>query len=211
MPAEVYKTNDEQADFSSTSSQETVEGGILVEPQPEDMFAELQTKLRKVKSEHKVEPRKTMSKIIAGKELTTTVLDKMKEHESAQSSSKKQCSNGAQSTSKNTSGKMPVIKKGKVQPKKGKKPQTIQSSQQPGPSRYVISDCSSSDEESVHEDSELCCCCKMFYPDMSKCTQIILVKWGRCDKCDHWVHLTFCTPVRVIRLGDTFLCPCCVM
>jgi hypothetical protein len=35
------------------------------------------------------------------------------------------------------------------------------------------------------------------------------MSWGCCDKCDKWVHLSFCSTVKVLRRNDPFLCPKC--
>lgn len=79
----------------------------------------------------------------------------------------------------------------------------------PGPSTYhVSSDDSVSDQEDVDE-SDLCCVCKKWTPDpVREAVSIIFTKWGQCE-CGHWTHLQYCTPVRVLRLHDTFLCPHC--
>ncbi|KAH3805552.1 hypothetical protein DPMN_133856 [Dreissena polymorpha] len=53
------------------------------------------------------------------------------------------------------------------------------------------SDTCSSEEDIT--DSEKCIVCKKFSPDLSKRPYIVIVKWGQCDKCSGWVHLSFCT------------------
>jgi len=90
------------------------------------------------------------------------------------------------------------------------------STSQPGPSALpqakkpritsYDSDSTTADEET---DEEKCIVCKRFSPDHSKKPHVIIVNWGQCDVCGGWVHLSFCTPVRVIRRGDTFTCPFC--
>jgi hypothetical protein len=64
-----------------------------------------------------------------------------------------------------------------------------------------------SDLDSIAEE-EKCCTCHDWQPqELRNCTSVVFVKWGKCDFCDHWTHLTFCTPVRVLRRGDVFRCP----
>ena len=58
-------------------------------------------------------------------------------------------------------------------------------------------------------DSEKCSVCNRYSPDTRNFPYIMIVKWGQCDLCKGWVHLIFCSPVRVIRRGDTFKCPSC--
>lgn len=45
--------------------------------------------------------------------------------------------------------------------------------------------------------------------ELQNSTSVVFVKWGKCDFCDHWTHLQYCTPVRLLRRGDTFKCPHC--
>ncbi|XP_045213569.1 uncharacterized protein LOC123564232 [Mercenaria mercenaria] len=69
-----------------------------------------------------------------------------------------------------------------------------------------------SDSDSYVEDDETdkCVVCKKSSPDAFTCAYTIeIIKWGRCDSCSGWVHLKYCTPVRVLRRGDTFICPLC--
>uniref|UniRef100_A0A8W8N8J7 N-acetyltransferase domain-containing protein n=1 Tax=Magallana gigas TaxID=29159 RepID=A0A8W8N8J7_MAGGI len=40
--------------------------------------------------------------------------------------------------------------------------------------------------------------------ELQNSTSVVFVKWGKCDFCDHLTHLQYCTPVRVLRRGDTF-------
>ena len=68
----------------------------------------------------------------------------------------------------------------------------------------------SSDSDESIPDEEKCCVCKLFHPQETRgCEQLLFTKWAQCDKCPHWVHLQYCTKVRVVRLGDTFICPHC--
>ena len=58
-------------------------------------------------------------------------------------------------------------------------------------------------------EDEKCIVCKRFSPDSSKRPCINIVQWGQNDRCNVWVHLVFCSPVRVIRKGEQFMWPKC--
>ncbi|XP_041360715.1 uncharacterized protein LOC121376969 [Gigantopelta aegis] len=71
------------------------------------------------------------------------------------------------------------------------------------------------DEDDTSEESDdpsdLCCKCKKSQPDEYKhCVSLCFVSWAQCTypACQHWVHLKFCTPVRVVRRHSEFWCPC---
>ncbi|KAH3881805.1 hypothetical protein DPMN_005732 [Dreissena polymorpha] len=71
-------------------------------------------------------------------------------------------------------------------------------------------DLSESDEWSDVEDTEVCCVCERFSPEgLNDRPNLKIVSWGQCDKCGHWVHLSFCHEKAVLRRGDTFICPHC--
>ena len=87
-------------------------------------------------------------------------------------------------------------------------------SPQPGPSHINLlpsdSDSSTDDEsESQMPEKDKCCVCKKFYAKSDNLHKISITNWAQCDKCQHWVHLGFCTSVRVVRKNTYFLCPCC--
>ena len=64
-----------------------------------------------------------------------------------------------------------------------------------------------SDDE---DDATTCCVCKQKSPPSHNNLQFLkIITWAKCDVCDHWVHLAFCTPVRVVRRHSEFLCPHC--
>ncbi|XP_053388230.1 uncharacterized protein LOC128551405 [Mercenaria mercenaria] len=204
LPAEVFQSESTDA-INDADSQETVEGGIMVdqlrteEDTITDLFEKKENDLKKVKSEHKSKQRKTMSKIVAGKEITEEIVAKMTEHEKNQ-----------KKPSQNKHDKLKSMKKDKVN--------VIVSeplSPKPGPSHINLIPDTDTDDSMIDED-ELCCQCKRYTPEeVSRSISIIFVKWGRCDNvmrgktCNHWVHLSYCTPVRVLRRSDSFLCPCC--
>jgi DDE superfamily endonuclease/helix-turn-helix, Psq domain len=204
LPAEVY-----QSDPLSDDSQATVEGGITEAAaccdSTDDPFTVLDSKesqLKKVKREKERKPRNTMSKIVAGKEVTPLVLSKMKIHESMGKKSKKEQHEEIQCNEK----------------KKKQKSVTLENSMQPGPSHInLVCDTPSISSDSDSEDEQsLCCVCKKFTPaELRNSVSVVFTKWAQCDgfrnglPCLHWVHLIYCTPVRVIRKGDTFLCPHC--
>ncbi|XP_045194784.2 uncharacterized protein LOC123550419 [Mercenaria mercenaria] len=132
--------------------------------------------------------RKTLSKVIGGKPITEEeMIDKIKDHNDKQ----KKCSN-----SKRKTVKSPVVSTSGLPVKRGRK------------SQHAAFTIDSVSEEEIG-DEEKCIICKKFSPDTTKFPFIIIVKWGCCDRCNGWVHLAFCTPVRVLRCGVPFLCPNC--
>ena len=146
----------------------------------------------------KTNPRKSISKIVAGKEVTEEVLDKMKDIESRMKESKRKQQKKSQSNDKTKKMKTKVVEP------------------QPGPSCInLVPDSPSIDSDSDDEQS-LCCVCKKFTPaELSESVSLVFAKSAQCDgiknglTCLHWVHLIYCSPVRVIRKGDKFLRPCC--
>lgn len=74
------------------------------------------------------------------------------------------------------------------------------------------SESEASDETIIDElnAKELCCVCHKYKPDAFTLEYTLeIVLWAQCDLCSHWTHLKFCTKVRCVRRGDTFLCPHC--
>lgn len=106
---------------------------------------------------------------------------------------------------------MKTKKEHKKKSKKLSRKITSVSSQEPGPSHIRIDSSDPEFEFSEDDDQEPCCVCGKVYADeIQQSTYVIFVNWAQCDKCGHWVHLTYCSSVRVIRIGDTFLCPHCI-
>ena len=67
------------------------------------------------------------------------------------------------------------------------------------------------DESETTDPKDLCCKCKRFQPaELRNIDTLIFVSWAQCTypDCYHWVHLRFCTPVRVVRTHSKFWCPC---
>lgn len=67
-----------------------------------------------------------------------------------------------------------------------------------------------SDDQSEIAEEDLCCVCKKIQPE-AMCLKytVEFVKWGQCDQCNHWVHLKYCSSVKILRRKDSFFCPCC--
>lgn len=145
--------------------------------------------LKNVKS---AKMRKTLSKVVGGKAITeSSVLEAIKLHV------------GTQNTKKPV--EKPIVKAVagpsgvKNKASKRKLPIDIHEDSQ-----------NSESDSSDNEDSDKCIVCREFYPkDKSRMPFLTIVKWGQCDQCQGWVHLSFCTSVRVLRRGDSFLCPNC--
>jgi hypothetical protein len=90
------------------------------------------------------------------------------------------------------------------------KPSTSGTSSKGGPI-YLISE--DFDEDSVEDDvrnEDVCCVYGEWQPkELRGCISLVLTKWGQYDVCNHWTHLTYCSPVRVLRLHDEFRCHHC--
>jgi hypothetical protein len=99
---------------------------------------------------------------------------------------------------------------------RNKKTKTQKLTVQPGPSGTVkaVSPVPAlpADESSGDEDeTEVCCVCSLFTPSaVRQSSSLVFVKWVQCSACGHWVHLIYCTKLRVVRRGDIFMCPHCV-
>lgn len=188
IPAEVY------CEENDNCSQDTVPGGIVINSDtlPVNIFQEKENNLRQIKSRLIKKPRKTISKIVSGKEISPLLLENMKDHEKEQKKN---------------------VKKVKSEVKFPENTSKLQ----PGPSHINLvpdSDTDSYFESDKEED--LCCVCNKFTPEeVSKSASIIFVKWAQCDgfrngqPCKHWVHLKFCTSVKILRRGDSFFCHHC--
>ena len=207
VPAEVFineTEDDEQDQHNSQSSEATVEGGVPEDVR--DLFEEREKDLVRVKNENKKKPRNTVSKLVAGKELTSESVRKaVKEHEHKQKTT-------PANAVKSLKGKQPSKSPKSLKEKQSKK---APKSPKPGPSHINLLHDSSEDSE-MEIDTDVCCVCNRFQPkEQAECISLTFVKWGQCDgivngkPCLHWTHLKYCTPVRVLRRGDKFLCPHC--
>ena len=60
------------------------------------------------------------------------------------------------------------------------------------------------------EDNEPCCICGVVEPAALKTQSYIeFVNWAQCHLFEHWVHLKFCVPQRVLRKDTIIVCPHC--
>ncbi|KAH3787563.1 hypothetical protein DPMN_165689 [Dreissena polymorpha] len=50
------------------------------------------------------------------------------------------------------------------------------------------------------DQSDLCYECGRSSPPQLKDIHALNIKWGQCDKCQRWVHLTYCCDLRVLRM-----------
>lgn len=88
-----------------------------------------------------------------------------------------------------------------------------------GPSHFIVCDDDDDDDDdasngfssdSTCTEEEKCCVCGLFIPTgIRNSVSLVFTKWAKYDLCDHWVHLIYCTEVRVVRRGDSFVCPHC--
>lgn len=198
-PAEVFKqispiTNTTPSEKNTHEDAENLDneednGGFVME------LVNKEKHLKEIKPLSK--ERKTLSKIVAGKEISDGVIEKMVEHERNQK--------GSHGKRKSTCVK-------KAEPKK--KIFFVDETQQPGPSAInLISDDAISDSDNDTENidpSKLCCICHRWQPEQIRnCVSLVFTKWAQCDRCNHWVHLIYCSPVRFVRRNDSFFCPHC--
>ena len=91
-------------------------------------------------------------------------------------------------------------------------------SQEPGPSnrrREWLTFYPSDTEDSLSDDDNaLCVICKSAAPPeferlIREEGRVQFLKWGKCDNCDGWVHLKYCSPVQEIERGNHFKCTKC--
>ncbi|XP_052088188.1 uncharacterized protein LOC127725302 [Mytilus californianus] len=183
-----------------------------------DFFVKKVVAMKRVKGEKK-KKRNVLSRVINGKTVTEDdVLERVKEHVSknpgkkaSDSSVNKSC---AKSSKKGQNGSVGCKRKREQEKKKIVKC-SKSDSQKPGTSGVgkCVSDWaidSESESESEIREDEKCCVCKKFVPEqVRQSSSLIFTKWAQCEKCERWVHLIYCTKVRVIRRGDSFMCVFC--
>ena len=96
--------------------------------------------------------------------------------------------------------------------------QEVIDSQEPGPSnrrREWLTFYPSDKEDSLSDDDNaLCVICKSAAPPeferlIREEGRVQFFKWGKCDNCDGWVHLKYCSPVQEIERGNHFKCAKC--
>lgn len=191
-PAEIFDSD------IDNDSQLTVVGGVMVGTADDDFagfMKEKESNLKQVKSNAVVKkPRKTLSAITAGKEITDhSVLSKMREHEKSQAKSNQKMSACAQpgpSSASTTHKQFQDI------------PQNI--------------NCNSDDDLDLDIEVDKCCVCNRVEPiEVSRSKNLIITDWAQCDgklgrkPCLHWVHLKFCCPVTFVGKSEKFYCPHC--
>lgn len=190
---------------------------VIVENNSLNFFAERTRELVHVKSEgsRAKKPRNTLSKITSGRAITELeVSNKIKEHVSSnkKSTGKSHANARNKKTSCRTNNDSQEPGPSYMGPTSSKKINTSHHtkdhSQEPGSTnRYLLSE--DSEDVSISEE-ELCCICKKYTPEaVRQSASLIFVKWVQCDMCRHWVHLNYCTDIRVIRIGDQYKCPHC--
>ncbi|CAC5373549.1 unnamed protein product [Mytilus coruscus] len=70
-------------------------------------------------------------------------------------------------------------------------------------------DSESESESEIREDEKFCVCKKFVPEQVRQSSSLIFTKSAQCEKCERWVHLIYCTKVRVIRRGHSFMCVFC--
>jgi hypothetical protein len=116
-----------------------------------------------------------LSSVVSGKPITEAYkMDKIREHENA---------------------KKPKSLKNKSDPQPGTSGTARPTTCKPKDTDVMDSDVAL--EEDL--DTEVCCVCNLFTPqELRQSTSLLFVKWVQCTKCGHWVHLIYCTSVRVV-------------
>ncbi|KAH3773546.1 hypothetical protein DPMN_174908 [Dreissena polymorpha] len=83
------------------------------------------------------------------------------------------------------------------------KSQKLNNTEQPGPFGIIkiLSPVHAIDESSDDAaDIDVCCVCNQFTPSAVRLsTSLMYVRWVQCSQCVHWVHLLYCSQVRVVR------------
>ena len=193
-----------------------------------DFFESRVSSLKKVKGEQKTKKRNVLSAVVSGKTVTEDeVLEKVRQHNKKNQGKNVQSdSREVKSSRGKKAGKVSVSKNQVGGKRKGDKTENVRvkgnpqkkakvgkkASQEAGTSYIYISEDSELETESESEisEEEKCCVCKLFTPtELRKSVSLVFTKWGQCVKCGHWVHLIYCSKVRVLRRGDSFLCMHC--
>ena len=153
--------------------------------------------------------RRSVNAVVGGKALEGDTVEKLKIY---MDESKSKCKVGSVK-------QVSVVKKCVRKPVKCTSkidPINVLASPVQGPSHVnLVSDSmsvgSDSENEPPEDDNEVCCVCKCFYvPRKLRDGTLHITQWAQCDSCGHWVHLKYCTPVRVVRKNTEFKCECCM-
>ena len=77
----------------------------------------------------------------------------------------------------------------------------------------LVSTMQSNTSNEAMQNNEVCCVCHQQCPPGGNS---VLLQWAQCSRrvaprqrCNHWVHLTWCTNVTEVSHKQTFQCPCC--
>ena len=205
--------NDKENDSVVSVGDRMIDVAVQEKGSKSDFFVQKIVNMKRVKGEKK-KKRNVLSRIISGKTVTEDdVLERMKEHVSK--NPRKNVSESVTESGKKGQNES-VGSKRKRGPEKKQTAKSLKSgSQKPGTSG--VSRCvnewaidSESESESEIREDEKCCVCKKFVPEqVRQSSSLIFTKWAQCEKCERWVHLIYCTKVRVIRRGDSFMCVFC--
>ncbi|CAC5401666.1 unnamed protein product [Mytilus coruscus] len=183
-----------------------------------DFFVKKVVAMKRIKGEKK-KKRNVLSRVISGKTVTEDdVLERVKEHVSkipgkkaSDSSVNKSCAKSGKKGQNRSVG----CKRKREQEKKKIVKCSKSDSQKPGTSgvgkcvsEWAI-DSESESESDIREDEKLCVCKKFVPEQVKQSSSLIFTKWAQCEKCERWVHLIYCTKVRIIRRGDSFMCVFC--
>ena len=158
--------------------------------------------------------RRNINSVVGGKAITETeTVNKIKKYMEESKGSKQKQTTKQKNTASTVSSSRKAMKHSAKKVKKINKPDKLYSPQ-PGPSHINLLSSSSQLESEEESDSQIpdqdkCCLCKRFYAQSREALQISFTQWASCDICGHWVHLKYCTPVRVVRKNTPFKCPCC--
>ncbi|KAJ8312951.1 hypothetical protein KUTeg_010324 [Tegillarca granosa] len=206
----VPEKNDEDSTLDGPIATENNENTELSSESPFDFLINKLNQIKTVKCESKKvrKPRRWVGKVVSGRAITEPEnLKNLKSY--IQESSSSVCKVNKYTNGKKSSSKK-LKSKSKTKSKASSSTHNI-SSPQPGSSRINISDLSTGMSScDKMEDSEKCCVCNQFTPKEIRDSNFLeFTQWVQCDTCAHWVHLKYCTSVRVVRLGDKFNCIHC--
>ncbi|XP_060572583.1 uncharacterized protein LOC132730626 [Ruditapes philippinarum] len=187
-PSKAYSTPQSESCSSSDLPQPacSTENQNQISKEPHSFFKAAETVIvNKQRFEQKTK-NATLSKIVSGKSITTSEIEKQITDHQNEMSSKYSKSK----TKRSASGKGKTNKVHKRQ--------------------KVVASSDSEDSSDVSDD-EKCCVCKLFQPkELQNCVSLVFTSWAQCDfqSCNHWTHLKYCCKETVVRTHDVFICPC---